>query len=117
MEKTIDVEEMLKMSKQLWEINKENWLPMEPEYGKIFLLYMIEEMGETISIIKKKGEEQIMNNPQIRERFIEEMSDILMYYSDVLNRFEISDEEFSEVYMKKYEKNTKRDYVKDHAKS
>lgn len=117
MENNLDVEKMLKMSKQLWEINKENWLPMEPEYGKIFLLYMIEEMGETISIIKKKGDGEIMINPQIRERFIEEMSDILMYYCDVLNRFDISAEEFSAVYMKKYEKNIKRNYIKDHAES
>lgn len=44
------ISEMLKFSKALWEKNKDNWSPMEPKYGKSFILYMIEEIGEVISI-------------------------------------------------------------------
>lgn len=36
---------------------------MKPEYAKSFILYMIEEIGESIAIIKKKGEAEIMDNP------------------------------------------------------
>ena len=87
---------------------------MKPEYGRNFILYMIEEIGEAIAIIKKKGEEKIMDDPQVRARFIEELGDVLMYYMDVLNRFNISAEEFSDAYIKKFESNMDRDYKKQY---
>lgn len=68
---------------------------MEPKYAKTFILYMIEEIGESIAIIKKKGEESIMNDSEIREHFIEGSEDAIMYFLDVLNRFNISSQEFS----------------------
>lgn len=108
------ISEMLKFSKTLWEKNKDNWSPMEPKYGKSFILYMIEEIGEVISIIKKKGEEEIMDNNEVRERFIEEMGDVLMYYMDVLNRFNITSEEFSKIYLNKYISNMGRNYEKQY---
>ena len=51
----IKISDMMKMQMELWELNKDNWSPMEAKYGRNFLLWMIEEMGEVISIIKKKG--------------------------------------------------------------
>ena len=114
---SVGIEEMLSMSHALYEQNKEDWSPMEPEYAKAFLLYMIEEMGEAISIIKKKGENQIMQDETIRERFTEEMCDMMMYYADVLNRFGITPQEYSRAYRKKFEKNISRNYKKDHANS
>ncbi|MBZ9689302.1 hypothetical protein G9F72_023685 [Clostridium estertheticum] len=83
----LSISEMLEMSHKLWEKHKDTWSPMEPTHGKISILYMIEEIGEAIAIIKKKTEDGIMNDPKIRERFIEELGDVLMYYSDTLNRF------------------------------
>jgi NTP pyrophosphatase (non-canonical NTP hydrolase) len=56
-----------------------------------------------------------MNNLEVRGRFIEELGDMLMYYMDVLNRFHISSEEFSSVYLKKFEDNMKRDYTKKYS--
>lgn len=108
------ISEMLKFSKILWEKNKDNWSPMEPKYGKSFILYMIEEIGEVISIIKKKGEDEIMDNNEVREKFIEEMGDVLMYYMDVLNRFNITSEEFSKIYLNKYISNMDRNYEKQY---
>ncbi len=113
----ISIKDMLDMSYALWKENEDKWSPMEAEHGRTFILYMIEEVGEVISILKKKGEDEIMHSPQIRERFIEEMCDVMMYYTDTLNRFGVSSEEFSKVYQKKFEKNMKRDYVQDHADS
>jgi len=115
--KSVSIEEMLKMSHDLYEENKHKWSPMEPEHGRTFILYMIEEIGEVISIVKKKGEEEIMDNNETRERFIEEMCDVMMYYSDVLNRFGVTSEEYSKVYRAKFDKNMKRNYEKDHADS
>ena len=106
----LSISEMLEMSHKLWEIHKDTWSPMEPEHGKTFILYMIEEIGEAIAIIKKKTEDGIMNDPMTRERFIEELGDVLMYYSDVLNRFKITPEEFSSIYIKKFQSNMNRDY-------
>jgi NTP pyrophosphatase (non-canonical NTP hydrolase) len=111
------IEEMLERSKDLYELNKDKWSPMTPEHGKTFILYMIEEIGEVISIIKKKGEDEIMNNPEVRERFVEEMADVMMYYSDTLNRFGVTEEEFTNAYRRKHDHNMKRNYTKDHAES
>lgn len=108
--KDLSISEMLDMSYRLWEKNKDTWSPMEPKYGRNFILYMIEEIGEAIAVIKKKSEDEIMNDPAVREHFIEELGDVLMYYSDVLNRFKITPEEFSNIYVKKFKTNMNRDY-------
>lgn len=110
----LKISDMLEMSYKLWEKNKDSWSPMEPEYGRSFILYMIEEIGEAIAVIKKKGEEQIMNNPEVREHFVEELGDVLMYYMDILNRFHITPGELSKSYVKKFEKNMIRDYEKQY---
>lgn len=54
MKSDLTIKETLEMSKELWENNKEDWSPMTPEYGRDSILYMVEEIGEVISIIKKK---------------------------------------------------------------
>ena len=32
---------MMRMQQELFELHKEKWSPMEPEYGKDFILYMV----------------------------------------------------------------------------
>jgi NTP pyrophosphatase (non-canonical NTP hydrolase) len=110
----LNISEMLQMSYKLWDENKNAWSPMEPQYGKSFILYMIEEIGEAIAIIKKKGEDNVMKDSEVRKHFIEEMGGTLMYFMDVLNRFHISAEEFSNVYIEKFETNMHRDYEKQY---
>lgn len=112
----LNISSMMDMSYKLWEKHKDTWAPMEPQVGKSFILYMIEEIGEVIAIIKKKGEEKIMNEPEVRDRFVEEMGDVLMYFIDTLNRFKVSCGEFSKRYVKKYNSNMKRDYDKQYDK-
>jgi len=112
--KDLKISEMIEMSYKLWEKNKATWSPMEPEYGRSFILYMIEEIGEAIAIIKKKGEDEIMSNLQVRKHFVEELGDVLMYYMDILNRFHITPEELSKTYIEKFEKNMNRDYEKQY---
>ena len=98
---------------ETYELNKEKWNDMEPKYAKNHILYMIEEIGECISIIKKKKIENVMSDEKIRSRFIEELSDVLMYYIEVLNRLDISAEEFSTIYLEKYNRNLKRNYEEE----
>lgn len=112
----LTISEMKKMQDELYELNKEKWNDRIPEDGKNHLLYMVEEMGECISIIKKKGIDSIMKPGHIRERFVEEISDVLMYYNEVLIRFGITPKELSEAYTKKYETNLNRNYIEDNKK-
>ena len=112
-EKNLSIEEMKQMQLELYEVNKEKWNDMEPNAAKNHILFMVEELGECISIIKKKGIDGIMKNPDVRARFIEEMTDVQNYYVEVLNRLNISAEEYSQAYIEKHNSNMKRNYEKD----
>lgn len=113
MENDLKISELKEMQLKLYELNKEKWNDMEPQFAKNHILYMIEEIGECISIIKKKKIDSVMNDEHIRNRFIEELSDVLMYYIEVLNRLDISAEEFSKIYLEKYNTNLKRNYEEE----
>ncbi len=111
----LKISEMMTMQEELYQANKEDWSPIVPATGKSKLLWMIEEVGEVISIIKKKSEEDIMNDPIVREAFVEEMADVMMYYQDVLRCYQVSSEEISNVYMKKHQRNLERHFKQEHA--
>lgn len=106
----INFTNMMEMQKELWELHKDSWSPMEAKYGRNFLLWMVEEMGEVIAIIKKKGDNAIMEDMEIRKDFLEELSDVLMYYNDTLLRYGITPDEISTAYIEKHNKNMKRGY-------
>lgn len=107
---------MMQMQTALWEKHRDIWSPMEPEYGKNFILWMVEEVGEVIAIIKKKGSEDIMQDPAVRSHFVEELSDVLMYYFDTLLRYGVTPQEISEAYCAKHSRNMGRDYEKEYRK-
>lgn len=110
----LNFSDMLNMQKELYELNKDKWSPMKSEYGKDFFLWMMEEIGECISIIKKKGCNSVSENPNVRNLFCEEMSDVLMYYNDILLRFGITAEEISDAYIKKHNKNMNRNFSEEY---
>lgn len=109
----LSINDMKEMQKELYELNKNNWNDMKPEHAKDHLLYMIEEVGEAISIIKKKGILAIVEDEKVRARFVEEFCDVLMYYTEVLNRLNISSEELSKAYVLKHKSNLERNYIED----
>lgn len=110
-EKDISIKEMKEMQKELFKLHKEEWGDdMYPEAAKNHLLYMIEEIGESIAIIKKKGIEAIMEDEVIRKEFITEMTDVARYYVEVLNRLEITAEEYTQCYKNKHKECIKRNY-------
>jgi phosphoribosyl-ATP pyrophosphohydrolase len=74
---------------------------------------MIEEMGEVISILKKRGEEDVMTDMELRKAMIEELCDVMMFFTDVLIEFGISPTEFTNIYYQKHEKNMFRDFIQD----
>lgn len=110
----LSISQMMQMQKDLFEPHKDKWHPMEPEYGKDFILYMVEEIGEAIAVIKKKGSDAIMEDPAVREAFLSEMADVLMYYHDVLLRYHVTAEEISEAYAKKHGIDMARDYTREY---
>ena len=111
----LTISEIIAMQKELKEKYKGKWLPLTPENGRSSLLWMIEELGEVISIIKKRGDDAIMEEPDVREVFVEELVDMMMYFHDTLICYDISPEAFSKAYFKKHTKNMNQDFFKEHS--
>ena len=110
----LSISQMMQMQRELFDLHKEEWPPIEPEYGKDFILYMVEEIGVAVAVIKKKGSLAIAEDPAVRMAFLEEMADILMYYNDILLRFHVTPEEISEAYSRKHIRNMGRDYTQEY---
>ncbi|MBO4211664.1 MAG: nucleotide pyrophosphohydrolase [Oscillospiraceae bacterium] len=102
------ISEMKDMQRQLQEKYKDKWEGISPEVGKHQLLWMIGEIGEVIDIVKKRGSTAIMEDPTVRAHFVEEMADVLMYYSDLLLCFDISSEDLKRAYTAKFRQNLNR---------
>ena len=112
--KDLKISELIAMQTELQNRMKNKWRPLIPENGHFKLLWMFEEMGEVIAIIKKRGDNAIMDDEAVRAAFIEELSDTLMYFIDVLACYGISTDELSNSFIKKHEKNMKRDFIAEH---
>ena len=106
--------EMMQMQRDLYDRHEGEWSPMEPEFGKDSILFMMEEVGEVIAIVKKKGGQQILSDGEVRQAFLEEMADVLMYYNDVLLRYHVTAEEIADAYRRKHAHNMGRDYRKQY---
>lgn len=110
----LTISRMMQMQRDLYERHKDAWYPLEPEYGKDSILFMVEEIGEAIAVLKKKGSAAIMEDPAVREAFLTEMADVLMYYHDVLLRFHVTPAEISAAFAKKHGYNLERDYTREY---
>lgn len=104
------VDEMQAMQKALQEKYKQQWEPICPQTGKNKLLWMISEIGEVIDLVKKHGGSVCAGHGDVnvREHFVEEMADVLMFYNDVMLCYGISPEELKQAYVKKFERNMVR---------
>ncbi|WP_099205490.1 DUF550 domain-containing protein [Scatolibacter rhodanostii] len=112
--KDINFSQMQEIQKHLWEQNQETWRPLTPTYARESFLWMMEETGEAISIIKKKGDNAIMEDDVVRRHFTEEIVDMMMYLNDVLMRYQVTPEEMATAYQEKYQRNLSRNFVKEH---
>ena len=100
-------EEMQQIQKELQGKYKQ-WGGLPPEKGQEKLLWAYAEMGEVADIIKKNSCEDILNNGEAREHFIEEVCDVMMYLNDVLLCYEISPEEIENIYKETHRRNMER---------
>jgi NTP pyrophosphatase (non-canonical NTP hydrolase) len=110
----LKISELIAMQNALQNRMKDKWLPINPENGHFSLLWMFEEMGEIVAIIKKRGYNAIMNDETVRTAFVEELSDALMYFTDLITCFNVSAEELSKAFITKHETNMHRDFVTEH---
>ncbi|MBR2950895.1 MAG: nucleotide pyrophosphohydrolase [Lachnospiraceae bacterium] len=101
-------QEMQAIQKQLQEKYKDKWRPLSPEIGKDQLLYLLIELGEVADVMKKSGNQKIMEDTEVRKHFIEEMCDVLLYFNDVMLCYDISIEELKTVYLQKHKRNMER---------
>ena len=102
------INEMLDMQRTLQEKYKDIWRPICPDRGKDQLLWMIGEVGEVVDILKKHGGEAASEDEKLRAHLVEELADVLMYYTDVLLCYGISAEELKRAYVGKFERNMQR---------
>ena len=108
------ITDMMAMQKELHQLHEHEWFPLEPAYGQHTILYMIEEIGETIAVLKKKGDQAVVHDPAVRSAFLEEMADVLMYYTDILLRYHVSPDEIAAAFVQKHEKNMGRNFTEEY---
>lgn len=102
------LDEMLSMQKTLQQRYQEIWDPIGPETGPSKLLWMLGEAGEVIDIVKKNGTQPLMENSEVRRHLVEELSDVLMYFNDILLCYGITEPELKQAYTAKFERNLTR---------
>ncbi len=108
------ISEFLKMQHDL--AIEKGWIENRtPEHAPFSILWSIDELGEAIAIIKKKGGEGIMNNESVRAHFVEEVADTFMYLFDMMESYGITADEFTDAYVRKYEKNLGRNWHENDA--
>lgn len=100
--------EMQQFQKELQEKYKDQWGGICVEKGMESILWMYGEIAEAADILKKRGEQAILHDPETRHHFVEEMTDVMMYFNDVCLCYEISPEELVAVYREKHERNMNR---------
>ena len=101
-------EEMQAIQKELQEKYKHKWSPLSPEIGRNKLLWLLIELGEAADVIKKSGDQKIMEDNEVSTHFIEELCDVLMYFNDVMLCYNVSIDELKEIYLQKHKKNMER---------
>ncbi len=102
------ISELMSFQHQLYEKNKEYWDARIPQNAEKSILWTVDEMGEVIAILKKKGHEAVMEHEHVRQHYVEECCDVMMYWLDMMECMGISAEEFCTEYKKKFERNMKR---------
>lgn len=106
--------DMLSLQKSLQALHPAWGAVNNPQKALTWLLWMVGEVGEVIDVAKKNSGEHLMQPGFARERLVEELTDVAMYFNDVLNCYNISTEEFSAAYYGKMQRNLRRDYTAEH---
>ena len=104
----LDMKDMREMQQALQARYAGWWEPVDAEHGKNKLLWLLAELGEAIQVVKRRSADEIMASGSTRHDFVEELTDVMMYFNDILLCYDISPEEFEEVYRAKHQRNMTR---------
>lgn len=104
----LDIREMQELQKALQARYAGWWEPVDPEHGKNKILWMLAELGEAIQVVKRHPVSEIQEQGKVRSDLMEELADVLMFFNDILLCYNISPEEFEEVYRAKHARNMTR---------
>ena len=110
---SLTVSDMMEYQRRLQAQHPE-WGGLRPARAKEQLLWSLCELGEAAQILKKLGDSRVVSDERIRTEFVEELGDAMMYLWDALLCLGVDEAEFSRVYREKCERNTKRDYIREH---
>ena len=110
----LKISEMMEYQAQLQAKNFESWGGLQPETARSQLLWAMIEAGEAADLIKKRGDEAIVHEEELRAHFAEEIADTIMYLMDVLICCHVPAEEFEAAYRAKADRNLKRDFQGEH---
>ena len=106
----LSISQLMEMQRKLHSLHtKEGW-KLAPENARTNLLWMMEEVGEVVSVVKKNGNIAVLEDSAVRAALIEEASDLLFYLTNALLCYEISPSEWAETIRKKNKKNMKRSW-------
>ena len=104
----LDFDTIIGCQQALQEKYRDKWGGLTEKSGRNQLLWMMVEVGEVADIMKKKGDERILHDEEVRRHFVEEMSDVLMYFGDIMLCYGITPKELGTAFAQKYETNMKR---------
>ena len=94
--KDLSIGDMRRMQDELQKKYGADWIQLTPENGHYSVLWAVSEIGEVVDVIKKQGDQAIMEDPETREHFISEVADVTMFLMDLLTCYHISTEEFAD---------------------
>ena len=107
----LKLSEIIAMQHELQDKYKDHWKPLDPENGIPTMLWIFEELGELITIMKKRGNDAIVNDEKVRAAFNDELSDVLMNFAQLAISYGVSADELSCAFLAKHERNMQRDFV------
>ena len=104
----LDMNEMQQMQKRLQARYEGWWEPVDAAHGKNKMLWMLAELGEAIQVVKRHDSAELMAEGNLRNEFVEELADVLMYFNDILLCYDVSPEAFEAIYRAKHARNMTR---------
>ena len=76
--------------------------------GRSHLLWLLAEAGEAAQIIKKEGDRPILDCPETRAHFVEELCDVYMYLASTAMCYGITPQELAQTFVEKHRRNMQR---------
>ena len=104
----LTISAMQQMQAELPEKYFDRWGGLSPAQGRSHLLWLLAEAGEAAQIIKKEGDRPILDCPETRAHFVEELCDVYMYLASTAMCYGITPQELAQTFVEKHRRNMQR---------